>query len=101
MLAAWESWRVDPTVRRVCGEHDLAPENELRVALMVLYQATTHCRNLALNPATPHKKIEDLMDAINHLPEMLMRWESFDEETMLLHFATYDEKWSGLEDGFS
>jgi hypothetical protein len=81
--------------------NELAPEKELRVALRVLFRATTHCRNLALNPATPHKKIEDLMDAINHLPEMLTRWESFEEQTMLLHFATYDEKWCGPNDCFS
>ena len=81
--------------------NDLAPEKQMRVALRVLYRATTHCRNLALNPATPHKKIEDLMDAINHLPEMLTRRESFEEQTMLLHFATYDEKWFGPDDRFS
>lgn len=81
--------------------NDLAPEQQLRVALRLLFRATTHCRNLALNPATPHKKIEDLMDAINHLPEMLTRWESFDEHTLLLHFATYDEKWCGADDCFS
>lgn len=61
----------------------------------------THCRNLALSPTTPHKQIEDLMDAINHLPEMLACWESFDEQTMLLHFATYDEEWSRLSGEFS
>src|SRR5688572_23774835 len=81
--------------------NDLAPEKQMRVALRVLFRATTHCRNLALSPATPHQKIEDLMDAINHLPEMLTRWESFDEQTMLLHFATYDDKWCGKDDAFS
>jgi hypothetical protein len=79
----------------------MAPEKELRVALRLLFRATTHCRNLALNPATPLNKIEELMDAINHLPEMLSRWESFEEQTMLLHFATYDDKWSGPDDSFS
>ncbi len=64
--------------------NDLAPERQMRVALKLIFRVTTHCRNLALNSAKPHKKIEDLMDAINHLPEMLTRWESFDEQTMLL-----------------
>ncbi len=41
------------------------------------------------------------MDAINHLPEMLTRWERFNEQTMFLHFATYDEKWCGVDDCFS
>ena len=73
----------------------------MRVLLRVLFRATTHCRNLALNPATPHQQIENLMDAINHLPEMLTRWESFEERAMLLHFETYDEKWCGPGDHFS
>jgi hypothetical protein len=52
--------------------NDLAPEKELRVALRVLYRATSHCRHLALNPATPHRQIEDLYlrllaDATGHL----------------------------------
>ena len=41
------------------------------------------------------------MDAINHLPEILTRWESFEEQTMLLHFATYDDKWGGADDTFT
>lgn len=73
----------------------------MRVGLRVLFFATTHCRNLALNPTTPLKKIESLMDAINHLPEMLARWEHFDEQTMLLHFATYDGRWCDADDAFS
>ena len=79
----------------------LAPERELRAGLHVLYRATTHARNAALHPATPLKKMEDLMDAINHLPEMLANWEHFEERTLFIPFACYDEKWSGLEDPFN
>ena len=79
----------------------LAPERELRVALRLIYRATTHARNLALSPSTPLKKIEDLMDAINHLPEWLADWERFDEKTFFIHLATYDDKWSGSDDCFS
>jgi hypothetical protein len=80
---------------------DIAPEKELRVGLRLLYRATTHCRNLALNAATPNKKIEDLMDAINHIPEWLAQWERFSEQELLLFLGTYDDKWSGPADGFS
>jgi hypothetical protein len=81
--------------------NNLAPEKELRIALRMLYRATTHCRNLALNPATPHKKIEDLMDAINHIPEWLAQWERFSERELLMFLDTYDSKWSGPDDAFS
>jgi hypothetical protein len=81
--------------------NEIAPEKQLRVGLRLLYRATTHCRNLALNAATPHKKIEDLMDAVHQIPEWLAQWERFSEQELLLFLGTYDDKWSGPEDGFS
>ena len=69
--------------------------------LGLLYRATTHARNISLDPATPLKKIEVLMDAINHIPEMLSNWERFDEVTFFIHLATYDEKWGGPDSGFN
>jgi len=41
------------------------------------------------------------MDAINHLPEWLAHWESFNEPELFLFLGTYDDKWCGPDDCFS
>ena len=78
----------------------LPPDDFLYAALLLIHRTTSHARNLALNPDTPHQKMEDLMDAINHLPEMMMKWEHFSEDAMYLHFSTYDSKWRNEDDSF-
>ena len=82
-------------------EGRIAPERELRAGLWLLYLATAHARNLARDEKVPAKKIEDLMEAINDLPNLLMNWEEFDEREVMARLSTYDDRWSKKTDPVS
>lgn len=71
----------------------LAPEPSLIALHRVLYVATTTAKNLAASDATPRKQIEILLDAVNHIPELLCDWKRFSESTLLIHLGCYDQAW--------
>ena len=75
----------------------IAPEPYLQACLRVLFVATTYCRNMAAGKKTSYKQMEDLMDAVNHIPELLSYWERFDESRLKGLLATYDGKWARQE----
>lgn len=67
--------------------------------LNTMRQAILHARALAWQKKS-HEEIADLLDAIHNVPEMLIKWESCDENFLKEKLESYDRKWAKGE-GFS
>ncbi len=67
----------------------LAPEQILRAGNDTVSWACIFCRNQTLNPATPIKMINDLMEAIHEVPRMLVDWKRHDIAEVRLHLSCF------------
>lgn len=83
----------------------VAPEDVLRPHLQLLYAVVLQVRQITRNgPLQPAECeiVHDLMDAVHNIPEMLLNYGAWWDETRLCEdrLRQFDERWAGLT-GFS
>lgn len=78
----------------------LPDEIKLEKYLSLLSFVIIECRHLAKEEGN-YKQIWALLDAVHNLPDMLTRWEQWDENQLLKDLRNYDKKWPNKLNGRS
>jgi hypothetical protein len=72
----------------------IPPERELQACLRVLTCSILSARIWGWQKEVPAEELADLMDAIHNIPELLLHWESCDQELLLAMLEDFERKWA-------
>lgn len=72
----------------------IPPERELQACLRVLTSSILRARAWGWRKEVPAEELADLMDAVHNIPQLLLNWESCDQELLLAMLDDFDRKWT-------